>query len=117
MRNKHFKTILNTLVSNADIEHGFFISRDGLLISPESCQSLNPHAFAAMSATLLGAAEAAVDELGGGIPAYVTVNTKNLTIIAMGAGPQILLAVVTTAQDMTPVIDAMKLAANEIKNL
>jgi len=35
----------------------------------------------------------------------------------MGAGPQILLAVVTTAQDMTPVIDAMKLAANEIKNL
>ena len=117
MQHKRYKAILNTLSSSADIEHGFIISRDGLLIAPESCQSINPHAFAAMTATLLGAAEAAVDELSGGIPSHVTVIMKNLTIIARGASPQALLAVVTTASDISPVLDAMQMAAKEIGDL
>jgi predicted regulator of Ras-like GTPase activity (Roadblock/LC7/MglB family) len=117
MQHKQYKTILNTLVSSADIEHGFIISRDGLLIYPESCTSMNANAFSAMSATLLGAGEAAVDELGGGIPTHVTVNTKNATIIGMGASPQMLLAVVTAAKDIAPIINAMKTAADKIKNL
>lgn len=114
MQHKRYKTILNTLASTADIEHSFIVSRDGLLIAPETCQSLNPHAFAAMTATLLGAAEAAVDELSGGIPDYVTVHTKNCTILAMGAGPKMLLAVVTTAEQIEPVIDALRTAAKEL---
>jgi predicted regulator of Ras-like GTPase activity (Roadblock/LC7/MglB family) len=117
MQHKQYKTIINTLVSTSEIEHGFIVSRDGLLISPESCENLNAHAFAAMSATLLGAAEAAVDELGGGIPIHVTVKTKKIKIITMGAGPKMLLAVVTAASDVTPVLDAMKTAATKIMNL
>ena len=114
MQQKRYKAILNTLSLSADIEHCFIISRDGLLISPESCKNINPHAFAAMTATLLGAAEAAVDELGGGVPSHVTVTMKNMTIIAMGASPQKLLSVVTTARDISPVLDAMKRVAKEI---
>ncbi|MDD3492650.1 MAG: roadblock/LC7 domain-containing protein [Candidatus Thermoplasmatota archaeon] len=114
MQHKRYKTILNTLASTVDIEHSFIVSRDGLLIAPESCQGLNPHAFAAMAATLLGAAEAAVDELRGGVPAHVAVHTKNFTILVMGAGPRALLAVVTTAEQMDSVIDAMQTAAKEL---
>lgn len=117
MQDKQYKRILNDLESSVDIEYSFIVSRDGLLIYPEKCEDLNPEAFAAMSATLLGAAEAAVDEMNGGVPTMVVVKTKKFNIISTGAGAKSLLVVVTPSDDIDAVYEAMEKAAKEIDSI
>jgi len=117
MQDKHYKRILSDLESSADIEYSFIISRDGLLIYPEKYGDLNAEAFAAMGATLLGAAEAATDELNSGLPTMVIVKTRKFNIIAAGAGPKAMLTVVTSSDDMDAVYRAMEKAAKEIDSI
>lgn len=117
MQNKRYKNILSDLESDADIKQSFIISRDGLLIAGEAGSGMSVEALAAMTATLLGAAETAMDEIGGGVPAHIIVDTKNHSLIIMGAGPQALLAVVTAADDVMPVRKAMKKAAKAIAEI
>lgn len=99
MQNKRYKNILSDLKSEADVEQSFIISRDGLLIAAEASSGTSAQALAAMTATLLGAAETAMDEIGSGVPSHVTVETKKYSLIIMGAGPQALLVVATSADD------------------
>ncbi|MFO8132785.1 MAG: roadblock/LC7 domain-containing protein [Thermoplasmatota archaeon] len=117
MQSKQYKNILSDLESEADIEQSFIISRDGLLIAGEAYSGTSAEALAAMTATLLGAAETALDEIGSGVPGHITVETKKHSLIVMGAGSQALLAVVTLADDHTPVHKAMKQAANAIDEI
>ncbi len=114
MQSKQYKNILSDLESEADVEECFVISRDGLLIAGEACSGRSAEALAAMTATLLGAAETAMDEIGGGVPSQATVTAKKHSLIVMGAGPQALLAVVTASDDLTPVRQTMKKAAASI---
>ncbi|RLF64363.1 MAG: hypothetical protein DRN33_02355 [Thermoplasmata archaeon] len=117
MQEKHYKRILSDLESSADVENSFIVSRDGLLIYPEKSGDFNAEAFAAMGATLLGAAEAAVDEMSGGLPTMVVVRTRKFNIIATGAGPKAMLAVVTSSHDIDAVYRAMEKAAKEIDSI
>jgi len=114
---KNYKHILNELDSSADVKHSFVISRDGLLIHPEQCKELNPEAFAAMAATILGAAEAAVDELNEGVPTMVVVKAKKNNIVITGAGPRLLLAVITSSNDTEKLYENMEKTAREIGKL
>ncbi|NIA09914.1 MAG: hypothetical protein GWP10_09335 [Nitrospiraceae bacterium] len=111
---KNYRNILNDLNSLDGVKHSFVISRDGLLIYPEECKDINPEAFAAMAATILGAAEAAMDELNGGVPAVVVAKAKKDNIIITGAGPMALLAVVSSSDDIDAVHKAMESASKEI---
>ncbi len=111
---KNYKQILNELDSLSDVKHSFVISRDGLLMYPEQCTELNPEAFAAMTATVLGAAEAAVDELNEGVPTMVVVNARKSNIIITGAGPRLLLAAIISSNDTDKVYGYMEKAAREI---
>lgn len=118
MQDKQYRNILSELESSADIDHSFIVSRDGLLIYPEKCSEFNPDAFAAMTATLLAAAEAAMDELNGGVPIrVVVVKANNFNIITTGAGPRAILAVITSSNDIDTVHEAMKKAAKEIDEI
>ncbi|MEA2054136.1 MAG: roadblock/LC7 domain-containing protein [Candidatus Thermoplasmatota archaeon] len=117
MQDKQYRNILSELESSADIDHSFIVSRDGLLIYPEKCSEFNPDAFAAMTATLLAAAEAAMDELNGGVPIRVVVKANNFNIITTGAGPRAILAVITSSNDIDTVHEAMKKAAKEIDEI
>ena len=114
---KNYRNILNELDSSADIRYSFVVSRDGLLIHPEECKELNSEAFAAMAATVLGAAEAAVDELNDGVPAMILVKSRKYNIIIIGAGPRSLLAVVTSSNDTERIYEKMEKAAREIGKL
>lgn len=114
---KNYRNILNELDSSADIRYSFVVSRDGLLIHPEECKELNSEAFAAMAATVLGAAEAAVDELNDGVPAMILVKARKYNIIIIGAGPRSLLAVVTSSNDTERIYEKMEKAAREIGKL
>jgi len=87
--------ILNDLKHLGGIEASIVASRDGLLIYSNSALNKNAETFAAMSATMLGAAETATTELGKGIPERIIVESINGKIIATGAGPKALLIVLT----------------------
>ncbi|RUM33505.1 MAG: hypothetical protein DSY33_04355 [Archaeoglobus sp.] len=88
--------ILKELKSTGDIEASAIVSRDGLLIAADISSSVNADAFAAMSATMLGAAETAMSELGKGMPDRVVAESSSGKIVATGAGERALLVVMTT---------------------
>ncbi len=88
--------ILKEMKSTGDVEASAIVSRDGLLIAADISSSVNADAFAAMSATMLGAAETAMSELGKGTPDRVVVESPSGKIVAMGAGEKALLVVMTT---------------------
>jgi hypothetical protein len=85
--------VLRDLKSIGDVEASAVVSRDGLLIAVDMSQNVNAEAFAAMTATMLGAAETATSELGKGIPDRVIVEGKEGKIVATGTGPKALLVV------------------------
>ncbi len=87
--------VLKDLRSVGDIEASAIVSRDGLLIAADIPQNINAEAFAAMTATMLGAAETASSELGKGVPDRVIVESNAGKIVATGAGSKALLVVMT----------------------
>ncbi len=87
--------ILNNLKFVGDVEGSAVASRDGLLICSTLSLKYNAETFAAMSATMLGAAETATSELGKGIPDRIIVESKLGRIIAIESGPKALLLVMT----------------------
>ncbi len=92
--------IINDLLSIGGIEASLVASRDGLLIYSNTAMKEHAETFAAMSATMLGAAETATTELGKGIPDRIIVESMNGRIIAIGAGPKALL-ILTTNPDVS----------------
>ena len=87
--------ILNDLKLLGGIETSVVASRDGLLIYSNAVLKEHGQTFAAMSATMLGAAETATLELRKGIPERIIVESDKGKIIATGAGPKALLVVLT----------------------
>ncbi|MEM2918212.1 MAG: roadblock/LC7 domain-containing protein [Candidatus Altiarchaeota archaeon] len=78
--------ILKTLTAIGDIEGSAIVTRDGLLIASDLPRDVDAETFAAMSATMLGAAETAVSELKRGIVERVIAEGKQSKLIAKGAG-------------------------------
>ncbi len=115
---EQLEKILKDLKAAGDIEASAIVSRDGLLIAADISQNVNAEAFAAMTATMLGAAETATSELGKGIPDRVIVEGKEGKIIATGAGPKALLVVMTTPRaNLGLVLLEMSKASDKIKEL
>ena len=85
--------VLNYLRNISGVEASVVVSRDGLLV----CSAAKGHAdtFGALSAVMFGAAGAASVEFGNGAPSRLIVESKNGKIIATGAGPNMLLVIVT----------------------
>jgi predicted regulator of Ras-like GTPase activity (Roadblock/LC7/MglB family) len=78
------------------VEATALASRDGLLIKGIMPAGQHGETFAAMSATMLGAAETATAELNKGVPDRIIVESEHSRLIATGAGPKALLIVLTT---------------------
>ncbi len=83
--------VLHDLNNTPGIEISALLSRDGLLIS--STLARDSDTFAAMSATMFGAAEIAAREFGKDKPDRVVVETKYGKLIVSGAGKDALLVV------------------------
>ncbi|MDP6627616.1 MAG: roadblock/LC7 domain-containing protein [Methanopyri archaeon] len=90
--------VLDDLRSVGDIEASAIVSRDGLLMASDMATGINAETFAAMSATMLGAAETAASELGRGLPDRVIVESEETKLIAIGTGPKALLVVMTSPE-------------------
>lgn len=88
---KTINKVLQDLNKTQGIETSALLSREGLLIS--STMEGNADTFAAMSATMFGAAVIASEEFGKGLPDRVIVETENGKLIASGAGPKAMIIV------------------------
>ena len=102
------------------VEASVVASRDGLLMTSNIPASIGARAetFAAMSATMLGAAETATTELGKGIPDRVIVESEHGKLIATGAGPKALLVVLTEPDaGLGLILVELEKAAEKIKKM
>ncbi|CAG0966626.1 MAG: Roadblock/LC7 domain protein [Candidatus Methanoperedens nitroreducens] len=100
------------------IESSAIASRDGLLICSTLRDQKRAEVLVAMSATMVGAAEAASNELGNGIPETTIVESKNGKIIGYGAGPKAILLVMTRPEtNLGWVLVEMKKASEKIKQV
>lgn len=72
------------------------VTRDGLLIASEAAGETDIEMFGAMTATMTGAAETAVNEMKGGNVQRVIVEAESSKIISIGAGPKALLIVLAS---------------------
>lgn len=86
-----FEKVLDDLGATGDIEASAVVSKDGLLMASNISSGTQPDTFAAMAATMLGAAETAVNELGKGKVERVIAESKEIKIITSGATDNILL--------------------------
>lgn len=83
--------LLADLKNMGGVEACAAASRDGLLIRAVMQKELFVESLAAMSATMLGAAETATTQVEKGIPNRVIVESDYGRLIVVGAGPKALL--------------------------
>ena len=108
--------ILKKLKAGGDIEGAAVITRDGLLIASELSTNIDGETLAAMTATMTGAAETAIQELKKSSPDRVIVESKNTKLISVGAGEQAILACVINADaKLGLILLEMKKAADNIR--
>ncbi len=88
--------VLLDLKRSGGVEACAAVSRDGLLIRSSIQKEQFAESFAAMAATMLGAAETASTELGKGVPNRVIVESSSGRLIAIGAGSKALLVVIVS---------------------
>lgn len=94
------------------------VSRDGLLISAIMQNKKFAESFAAMSATMLGAAETATTELNKGVPDRVIVESKHGRLITAGAGPKALIVVLVDSNTgLGLVLLELEKSAEKLKEL
>ena len=87
--------VLSDLKKVDGIESTAIATRDGLLIAANTFMGTHPETFAAMSATILGAAEAATSNLKNGSVNRIIVESEDCRMVTMGSGPKSLVVVLT----------------------
>ncbi|MDI6639206.1 MAG: roadblock/LC7 domain-containing protein, partial [Methanocellales archaeon] len=109
---------LSDLKRIGNIEASAIISRDGLIMASDIPSDVHTETFAAMSATMLGAAETATAELKKGVPDRIIVESAKGKVIAAGAGPKALLIVMTPSEvGLGLILVEMEKAADKAKEL
>ncbi len=110
--------VLADLRTVGGVEACAAVSRDGLLIRSNIQKEQFAESFAAMSATMLGAAETATIELGKGVPHRVIVESENGRLIAVGAGPKALvIVIVNTDTGLGLILLELEKASEKLKGL
>lgn len=114
---EELKSILGLLKNTEGVESSAVASRDGLLIC-STIPNKRAETFAAMAATMIGAAETAASELGRDIPERIIVESKNGRIIGTGAGDKAFLIVMTLNNgNIGTIIEETAKASEKIKQV
>jgi predicted regulator of Ras-like GTPase activity (Roadblock/LC7/MglB family) len=89
--------LLADLKNIGGVEASIAASRDGLLIRANMPKEKFLASLAAMSATMLGAAETATTQVEKGLPTRVIVESEYGRLIIVGAGPKALLIILANS--------------------
>ncbi|MDP7078609.1 MAG: roadblock/LC7 domain-containing protein [Candidatus Undinarchaeales archaeon] len=94
-KKEQLDTCLSMLKRCGVIDASAIVTTEGLLIASDIFKGTDPAVFAAMSATMMGAAETALIELRKGHVNRFIVETSTGRLIAIGAGSTAVLVVLT----------------------
>ncbi len=108
--------LLKGLGSIGDVEGSAIVTRDGLLIASDLPKDIDAETFAAMSATMVGAAETAIAELKKGTVERVIAEGRDSKLITKGAGPNaVLVSMVTQDANLGLILVEMGKTADNIR--
>lgn len=117
-KKEEFLSILKELESAGDIDGAAIITRDGLLVSSELPRDVDAETFAAMSATMFGAAETAVLELKKGAVKRVISEAQDCKLVAVDAGPSaVVVALVRPEANLGLILMEIIKAANHTREM
>ena len=105
--------VLSELRKVGGINASAAVTRDGLLIASDVASDVDVDTFAAMTATMTGAAETAMSEVKAGNLHRIIVEGETAKIIAMGAGPTALLVVLSSPE--TPLDSSFLRCKTQVK--
>jgi hypothetical protein len=117
MRKELLDKVLSELRDVGDIEASTIVTRSGLLVTGEVPQKINAETFAAMAATMLGAAETITSEIEKEPPEKVIVETGEERIIIAGAGKKALLVCMTSEVNLDTLLVGVDRAIEKIERI
>lgn len=93
-------------------------SKTGLVIAADLKDKVQQETFAAMVATMAGAASAALMEFGKKEPDYILCQVSDGSLLAMDAGPKALFVTMTSsAHGIDKVLEVMRGIRDDVKDL
>lgn len=114
------ETLSNLLQSfNAEqqVRGSAVVTRDGLPLVSALPASVNRETFAAMTATMMGAAETAASEVQTTTASRIVAEFGHLSLVAVGAGPELLVITLATDQnDLAALVGATAALAAQIRD-
>lgn len=112
------KAALDDLSSHPGVQGAVLVSRDGFCMMNRFDALPGADTFSAMSATLVGAAEAALAEVGDGAPTRIVVETKKGRMVAVGVSADMLLVAVTDGSlKLDGLVERVQRAAEDVGRL
>jgi uncharacterized protein len=87
--------VLSSILMVGQIKACSIVSKEGLLIDSRTPPDVDARIFSALCSTIMGAAEAASDQLNTGHVGEISVKTSKGTIVLIPAGPKAILTVLT----------------------
>ena len=117
MRKELLDKVLSELKEAVDVEASAIATRSGLLIAADIPQGMNAETFAAMSATMLGAAETTTSEIEKEPPERVIVEAGDERIIIAGAGEKALLVCMTPESNLSLLLVELDKAVEKVEKI
>ncbi len=112
------EAVLMGLETAGGVDGSAIISRDGLVVVRRIPAEANSESFAALTATMAGAAETSVMLMDKGTPDSILVETGQVKLVTVGAGSELFLAVLGASDANLGMLRlAIKKAAGEILQL
>ena len=109
-------SLLDELIASGDVEGAAIVTIDGLLITSSLSNKIDGATLAAMTATMIGAAETAMKELKKKEIERVIVEAKDSKLIATGAGQEtILVSMVKANANLGLILMSMKKITQKIQ--
>lgn len=95
------------------------VTRDGIVLARGTPEDYDEKegTFAAMTATMLGAAETAASMIKKDMPTHVVVGLENGAVICVGAGNAFLIAIAGEETDTSRIVAELRMDAKKIKKL
>lgn len=117
-KKEELEGVLKQLQNVGDVEGCAIVTRDGLLVAQIMPDTTDPETFAAMTATMVGAAETAVSELKKGGLLRIIAESEQSKIIATGSGEQsITVVMVKSDGNVGLVLLELKKSAQKIADI
>jgi predicted regulator of Ras-like GTPase activity (Roadblock/LC7/MglB family) len=110
--------VLSSLLQVGQIKACAIVSKEGLLINSRTPPDVDARIFSAHCSTIMGAAEAASNQMKTGSVSEISLKTEQGTIVLIPAGPKAILTALTeTEAQIGLILFEMESHAKQVENV